>query len=407
MRRPGLLRLLFFAVCCLTLGQPAAAQTATVVLKGNPLSRLLRGVPDTTSIARAGDSARVLGGAPDSLVLSARQYYAFTLPDTVRAALATHGPEEHFETPVRLLSLNSAGRPRLLALSFGVDGGGIRYDPGADRFRGTLRLWLEDADSGAAEYRLAQPVTVGVFAQADSVIPDAVMLNHTGSPFERLTLMAMSVEDTVEVSFRAGEGLTPTAARVPVLPAVRVRSSPVRIQGWGIQTATIRLQLVGHPPRPTYRVSVLPARGVVEPDEVTLRPDSSASAVLRSRGLGPDSVFVSTPGLQGAFVVVRYTAPIGFAVAVVLGGLCGGMLREFRNRRRRGAVSGRRFARAGVIGVLTGLVAAVGYALGVRVFSVGIHPAFGEAGVFLVAAYAATIQWRPPEGGPAAAPAGG
>jgi hypothetical protein len=206
------------------------------------------------------------------------------------------------------------------------------------------------------------------------------------------------VEDTVEVSFRASEGLAPVAAKVPVLPALRVRSSPVRIQGWGLQTAAIRLQLVGRPPREAYRVSVLPAKGLAQPDEVELRPDSSATALLRSRGLGADTVRVSTPGLQEAFVVVRYTWPLGFLLAAILGGLLGGVVPEVRARRR-GAGSGKRFLKAGTAGMVTGLVVAVGYALGVRLIELDVHPAFGEAGVFLMAALGGMYGIKPGGGG--------
>jgi hypothetical protein len=50
-----------------------------------------------------------------------------------------------------------------------VDGGGVRYDALTDRFRESLRLWLVDAEAGGAEYDLAEPVAVGVFAHADSI----------------------------------------------------------------------------------------------------------------------------------------------------------------------------------------------------------------------------------------------
>jgi hypothetical protein len=82
------------------------------------------------------------------------------------------------------------------------------------------------------------------------------------------------------------------------------------------------------------------------------------------------------------------------AQTTMLGGLLGGILPELRARRR-GGRPGKRYSIAGLVGVVTGLLAAVGYAFGVRLLELDVHPAHGEAGVFLVAALGALYGIKP------------
>ena len=371
-----------------------AAQISVRVLKGSELARVRSRLPNPAAVQRIrGKVVDTVAVSKDSLQLRIGEVYTFIAPQGPRGDTSAAG--KHVDTPLRLVSLDVGGKARVVGISYAADAGGLHYDRAGDAFRGSVAFWLEDQDHHEDEYSLPHPVSISVFAEADSTSPPTLQLVRTGTA-ERVRLVSLAPEESIHIQLRPGAQLAPVTATVRVLPALRLRVAPRGIQGLGLEAATVSVQLLGDAERDSYTILVAPGRTAANPPELTLRRGETKTSKIRSRGLGRDTVSVSGPGLVGVAAPVDYVLPIAFGIAVLLGGIVGALVRGLRARRRQEHTSLGLQAIGVVRGVLIGLVAAAAYAVGVNVANVAPPPEFGEAGLFVVAALAALYGIRRP-----------
>ncbi|HWZ27383.1 MAG TPA: hypothetical protein VNX15_02400 [Gemmatimonadales bacterium] len=308
------------------------------------------------------------------LVLHAGQTAAF------RAA-----PSAAPRTALRMASVDSKGALRIAALAFAPDGGGLRYDPVTDDFRGTLEVWLEDQEHAGLGYPLPEPVNINLFSEADSLSQGLVRFTGTEQPV-RLSIVVRSPADSVKIQFWPLARIDSVTAAVRVLPALRVRVTPSRVAAWGLETAVATAELLGDA-HGEFGVTVRPTRA----DPVTLQftHREARSAVLRSRGMGPDTVRVSGAGIAPALAVVTYGFPVALMIALTLGSAVGTAALQLGAKTK-----ATRPWWAFVRGLLLGIVAVAAYAVGVKAVPVPIPAQVGEGGAFVVSALAAYLGLR-------------
>jgi hypothetical protein len=288
-------------------------------------------------------------------------------------------------TALRISSVDPKGALRVAVLAFAADGGGLRYDPATDDFRGTLEVWLEDQSDPGTGYPLPQPVSINVFSEADSLSEGLVRFTGTAE-IQRLSIVVRSPGDSVRVQFWPLARIDSVTAAVRVLPALRVRVTPSRVAAWGLETAVATVELLGDA-HGEFGVTVRPSRA----DPVTLQftHREAKSAVLRSRGMGPDTVRVSGAGVAPAQAVVTYIFPFALLVALILGSGIGTAALQL-GVKTRVTSPGWAFVR----GILLGIVAVAAYAVGVKAIPVPIPAQVGEGGAFVVAALSAYLGLR-------------
>ena len=355
---------------------------APVVVQGSALARLRAGIPDPARVQRITATRDTTISLPTGqLVLHPGEILAYRAPATTAHPGA---PVPHLVTPLRVVAVDTKGTVRIAALSYAAEGGGLRYDPAADLFRGALDVWLEDASAPGAGYALPQPVDIDVFSDADSVSAGAVNFTGTEAP-QRLALVVRAPGDSVRVQFWPRARIDSVTALVRVLPSLRVRVTPTRIAGWGLETAVATVELLGDA-HGEFGVTVTPTRAAPLTLQFTHR--EARSAAIRSRGMGPDTIRVTGAGMTGATAVVDYGFPFALLVAAAVGSAIGTILLQLNTKKRSPALWA--FAR----GLLLGIVAAVAYAVGVKAIPVPLPPQFGEGGAFVVAALAAFLGLR-------------
>lgn len=362
----------------LSLVLPAHAQQP-VVLQRAALARLQAAIPPQSALHRitaSRDTTLTLSGGP--VVVRPGDVLAFKAAPTPAAAASPL-------TALRMVSVNATGTVRIAALAFAAEGGGLRYDPVTDEFRGTLDVWLEDVESGAAGYALPQPVSINVFSEADSLSDGLVRFTNTDAP-QRLSLVVRAPGDSVWIQFWPLARIDSVTAAVRVLPALRVQVTPARVAAWGLETAVATVELLGDA-HGEFGVTVRPTRA--DPQTLQFTHREAKSAVLRSRGLGPDTVRVSGAGLAPALAVVTYAFPFALLVALTLGSAVGTTALQL----------GAKTHAAGPVwafgrGLLLGVVAVAAYAVGVKAIPVPIPAQVGEGGAFVVSAFAAYLGLR-------------
>jgi hypothetical protein len=267
-----------------------------------------------------------------------------------------------------------------------IEGGGLRYDGRA--FSGSFMLGLEDRLDPQVRKQLTDPIAFAVTANADSISPVDLLIDHTNLPYERVRVVALTPGDSVDVGIVIPALEARLEASIPVIqPELKLEASPRRIQGWGLDVATLTILYTGLIDR--ARVVVLSSdRAVPEPARVTLDEAGTAEAALRSRSLGSATVRAAGPALPAAEVIVDFTFPLAFLISALLGGVLGGLARGYQ---KRGGVDPERrksWWYYVIAGTLLGLAATVAAAVGINLLPtpfVASFAAFNEAVVFVIA----------------------
>ncbi|HEX4561978.1 MAG TPA: hypothetical protein VH113_09130 [Gemmatimonadales bacterium] len=304
-------------------------------------------------------------------------------PGESRAFKAT--PSDAPRSALRVASVDAKGTVKIAALAFAADGGGLRYDPATDDFRGTLEVWLEDQENAGLGYDLPQPVTINLFSEAEGLSNGLVRFTGTEQP-QRITIVARAPGDSVKIELWPLARIDSVTAMVRVFPALRVQVTPARVGAWGLETAVATVELLGDA-HGEFGVTVRPTHA----DPVTLQftHREAKATVLRSRGLGPDTVRVSGAGLAPAVAVVTYVFPLALLVALALGSTIGTTALQL-SARTKSTTPWWAFLR----GLLLGLVAVAAYAVGVKAIPVPIPAQVGEGGAFVVASLASYLGLR-------------
>jgi hypothetical protein len=182
---------------------------------------------------------------------------------------------------------------------------------------------------------------------------------------------------------------------LPVEPGIVIESTGRTLQGLGIETAPVTISVRGVRLREPITVRLEADRGTFEPEVVTIGNDGIGSTRIRSSGIGQARIRAFAPGFGEDAITYRFSWPLTFLLAALLGGVAGGLAAAVTKQR----VTKAGLRRALTRGVVFGLLAAViYYAIGISLLHVDIGVArFNEAAVFAFAALAGLLGLRLPE----------
>jgi len=374
----------FILLLALT-GSAAGAQQVTV--PKSTISRYLRVVPRTDSLRIARNSVITKVGIAADSQIRLRPGDVLVLPTQPRPASDTSGGE-HIDLPNRYVTLEANSTALLnLSLRVSVLAGGLRYDPSRNVFAGILLVGLQDSARPHERVRLSGPIEVQVMGEAEGVEPGLLRLTHTNVPFATVRLQARSPGDTLHVVIRPVFDPTGVPTGVPVIrPTLRIRASPARIEGFGLETATLTLSADEEFKGRLVVLTV--SRGRLAADTLRLAESGVAVTTVRSGGWGAARVEGDVGNVAHGELALYYVFPWSFLVAGITGGAIGALVRM----RRVGHRKGRSFAADMLLGSAAGLLAAVALALGVNLTGIDLNVRFGEAAVFLVSALGAALD---------------
>jgi hypothetical protein len=170
---------------------------------------------------------------------------------------------------------------------------------------------------------------------------------------------------------------------------LEITSGEDRILGFGLGTTRLTIQRLAEGGRllsngsPAEVQLTAQGGGKFDPDSMVTIPfgASAATIELRSRGVGQRVILARAGPLEGS-IPIRFTFPIGFLAATLLGGAAGGFLKSLRKAEQ----SEKRPGPFMVEGCVMGLVAVAAITAGLVIGDFPL-PAIGtEVGAFLVAA---------------------
>src|SRR2546426_8530182 len=203
-------------------------------------------------------------------------------------------------------------------------------------------------------------------------------------PFQTVRLVAATHDDVVTVHIRPSFEPNGVDARIPLRrPLVLATLTPKRIDGYGLETATLTIVGSAGVPKESLAVSLGAERGALGATSLDVPRNRSVTTTLRSRGVGPDRVTITSARSDPFVLTITYAFPAAFLIFALLGGLVGTLISLFRARGQQRAATRARYVAAGV---LSGLVAVVAWGLGVNLLGVPVTSPYGsEAAAFVIA----------------------
>jgi hypothetical protein len=261
--------------------------------------------------------------------------------------------------------------------------GGLSLSGSTSRFQGRIYVGLRDNRNPDAAYPLPQPVSLLVGGQADELQPRQLTIDHTNLPFAEVTIAAQDPPDPIDFSLIAAGTSERATVSLPIIrPRLTVIAGRSRIQGFGLETAVITVRAVGLTNPEGRVVTVTSDVASVDPVEVRLDQQGVGTTSVRSVSVGEASVNAVSPPLSPAKETIRFSWPVAYFIASVVGGLAGALLAWAQTKGKK-----KKLQTVVIRGVLTGVIVVALYAVGVNVLPV--HPT-ATAGEVLAFALAAT-----------------
>ena len=273
----------------------------------------------------------------------------------------------------------------------------LRYQPESGAFRGSFLVGLQDSQAPALRRDIGGgiPLILASNGQdADSIAPRSVLIGYTNYPLERITVIARDPRDSVSIRVVPQFDPIGTLVWLPVHPSL-VFDPPRRASGFGIQTVSFPVRILGASVRDSVSVTLATDLGSLETNSIKIGPSGSAMVHLRSSGTGMAHLSASSPGIDGASSGIPFVWPFGFVIGALLGGAVGGLAKRLRGSRARTT----HLLKPALVGSLIGFVVAMAYyALNVSLLSFVIKPPFfDEVAVFALAMLGALFGIRTPE----------
>jgi len=363
----------------LVLLSTAARSLAGQVVTRADLEKLRATAIRVPVILQAGKAtADTLRRDVDSLRLKPTQILVAELPDT-----------SHRFLPLLILAAQPhAARP--LALRPYVEGSPLEFTGTA--FRGSVALGLVDTLQPDRTVTLPVPIWFHLSADAGAVSPADVPIRHTSLPPAAAAVTAAAPGDSLRVLVQPALTLTPIAIWLAVhRTLLAVEPATARIAGFGLGSTELHVTMSAGVGAARRDVVLSARRGTPNPSVVRLAAGETGGSIIRSSGVGRDTVTATSGPLRSAPLELVYGWPFLFLAAALLGGVVGSIMDCEAIRRRGTPASRRAFV---VSGVAAGLFAAVAIVIGLNVTGVDLPETSGEAAVFVVAALGTVLGLR-------------
>jgi hypothetical protein len=297
--------------------------------------------------------------------------------------------------PYQILGVDEQGEE--FDLSPMIEAEGFRPTGQAGRFAAKVFIGVKNRKNPHVQAPLNPAIGMTVVAPVETVVPQKVELIRTNDPVE-VTLGAVNPASPVRVKVIPSFDPEGTAVDLVVSRgSLTLEASPRQIQGFGLETSKITVTSAGIPNPKGIGVTLSCDKGSLEAESLTLDDQGRTSTTLRSIGTGEArvaAVSAAADAENAGPLPVEFRPPWLFLASSLAGGVAGAVIRQGAKRK---SERPRHPAADIALGVLTGLVIAVAYAIGINVLE--LHPAAtaGEALVFVVSAFGGYWGFRPRE----------
>ena len=261
----------------------------------------------------------------------------------------------------------------------------LHYDAGTRRFMGRLAMALVNSANRDDNSALTHEVPVLLAAEAADITPVPLLFTVLNAPQE-VHLSVLSPTDPYAVHAMTALNHGPDSIVVPIRrPDIEVRpvSSPIR--GLGLEETTVVIRIAETQGRKGQEVALQTTRGSIAPSPVALDESGTGVAKLRSAGIGSAQITATDSPFHDGHGKVEFAWPVAFALATLLGGIVGALLRKDARQHPLGSI---------LIGMLAATVVCVAHAVGVNTQAWGTPSGGAGEGLFFFVAAVAGFSGR-------------
>jgi hypothetical protein len=252
---------------------------------------------------------------------------------------------------------------------------GLHYIAARHEFEVTALVGLASAGGGAS-VPLPREVVFLISAPVDDVNPPQVTITHVNPPYVPVVLRVANPTDNMTLELTALGQRAPPVSLAVRRPKLIISAAPSRILGWGLESASINVQVEETGDGKLPPIILSNDRGRLEISTLVLGGGNVATTRLFSTGLkGAKITSSSFPVAIVTAANVEFAFPFAFTISLVIGGLVGAW------------ISQRSFTGSLVAGVGVGLIVGVLYVFGVNLLKLQIDaPHASDAVGFVLSA---------------------
>ena len=295
------------------------------------------------------------------------------------------GVDSVFTLPFTYVGFDIAGntpgyQPTLTSL------GGLRYSPRERTFVGKFAVGLELTDTPGELRELQNTVSMNFGGDADSISPITVAFKRTGGPETIVSVYRSVPQDSLRVLIIPKfDPRNPATLWLAVRPTITFQTPPARMQGFGVESRTLKIGTRGLRLSDSIDVAVSSNAGSLSDDQVRVGSGGGSVKLRSSGGLETAEIRATSAGFEDAEANVEFVFPYLFLVASLLGGTAGALWAELQHKRRGTVASAAKRFTGALIGALLATVIYVG--LGVSLLPAAINaPLVNEIAVFAFSA---------------------
>lgn len=328
--------------------QPAATAAVTVNL-GAVRSRVVGTVADI-QVVREGRSLEESIGDSQTVTLKRGDILAVRTdqmqPPPGLGAVAMPSPS----SSTVLYTLDESGHPRELGLFH--RSAGLHWRGDRARFIGELLVGILDRENPSARGSLDEvTIPVQLLAPPGTLDRTDIELVRIGTPFERVAVATDLSTDPFPVELISQVDPDLQRAELRVFRPQLALSGPSAIQGLGVDEAVVTVS--GTDLRPGETLTLELDNGWLADSTVVAEESGTASTRIRSDWLGSGTLRLLTPPYEATPKEIRYTAPLRFVAATLLGAVLGAFVLVYMLKRNEPAVE-RSYKADWIIGVIIG-----------------------------------------------------
>ena len=257
----------------------------------------------------------------------------------------------------------------------------LRYNDTLKKFSGKLAFLLIN-ESGDNNARI-DPVKIEVNSDEVTFInPGSFEINHLSIPSSNVELIADNVNDSASIKVITVSNPSGYITYLKVKPLLELSSNRSKLQGLGIQQIPFTISFGGSKSSDSVSVIFSPEKGTVSPNPLKMRYNETATAYLRSEGMGTSLLTATANSIKSNPLTFTYTFPWPFLLATILGGLAGSFIKQNSKSTRKKITS-----KVILVGIVTGFIgAAAYYVLGINLLGLSFSAGFNEIAVFVISA---------------------
>jgi len=257
----------------------------------------------------------------------------------------------------------------------------LRYNETLKKFSGKLAFLLinESGDNNAH----IEPVKIEVNSnEVELIKPGSFEINHLSIPSSNVELIADNVNDSASIKVITVSNPSGYITYLKVKPLLELSSNRSKLQGLGIQQIPFTVSFGGSKSSDSVSVIFSPEKGTVSPNPLKMRYNETATAYLRSEGMGTSLLTATANSIKSNPLTFTYIFPWPFLLATILGGLAGSFIKQNSKSTRKKITS-----KVILVGIVTGFIgAAAYYVLGINLLGLSFSAGFNEIAVFVISA---------------------